>query len=74
MQFLLPLITFRLGAGITFLPIHILDVGPLQYENVNKLCTPYSKFHKKIPPGILDCVFDRNIGCFGYVKVCLSVH
>ena len=46
MQFLLPLITFRLGAGITFLPIHILDMGPLEYEIVNKLCTPNSKFHK----------------------------
>ena len=38
--------TSRLGGIFTFLPIHILDMGPLEYEIVNKLCTPNSKFHK----------------------------
>ena len=33
--------TSRLGGKFTFLPIHILAVGPLVYEYVNKLCTPY---------------------------------
>ena len=41
----LPGRTSRLGGEFTFLPIHILDVGPLVNENVEKLCTPYSKFY-----------------------------